>query len=221
MNKKKVAVISISVLVVITLVESVFAYIIFSNKQSDRAMFSQGENSKGEVTRDREGVDLERISLGSVVKSVLFRDDYAGSEIQGGNLIQNADFSSSWSHWTDAAWNVESNVEIFGGKGVITISDNTDGGDAKLFHDEVAVTPGTYRFGAKVINDVDAKVKLYLKKKNGLDEWRWVGDIVASKNEQNISYESTFSSDVETAVVVILIDAPGSMTVDDYFFIKK
>ena len=218
MNKKKVAIISIIVLIIVVLAESILAYTISSIKNPEGIIFSIKENF---LEKNKSNLNLEMRSLGSAAKSDLFEDDYVGGEIQGINLIQNADFSSTWSHWTDATWNVESEVKISDGKGRIVISDNTGGGDSKLFHDEAVVNPGTYRFGAEVSNTVEAKVKLYLKKKDGKDEWRWIGDVPLSKEERVISFESTFDNDIETAVVVIVIDEPGSLTVDNYFLLKK
>ena len=137
------------------------------------------------------------------------------------NLVQNADFSDDWSGWTNATWNVTSSIDIFDGRAVITLIDNSNGGDAKLFHDEIAVTAGNYTFGATITNNVEVTAMLYLKKADGSDEWSWSGVIAPLPNEQTVTFSKTLSSDVTTARVIMSIKDPGELVIDDYFLIKE
>ena len=147
--------------------------------------------------------------------------DDANNNNSNQNLVQNADFSDDWSGWTDATWKVTSSIDIFDGRAVITLIDNSNGGDAKLFHDEIAVTAGNYTFGAAITNNVEVTAMLYLKKADGSDEWSWSGVIAPSPNEQTVTFSKTLSSDVTTARVIMSIKDPGELVIDDYFLIKE
>jgi PKD repeat protein len=137
------------------------------------------------------------------------------------NLVQNSDFSNGWDNWIDATWNVTSAIDIFDNRAVITITDNSNGGDAKLFHNEIAVTAGNYTFGATITNDVEVTAMLLLKKADGSEEWSWAGVIAPSTEEQTVTFNKTISADVTTARVIMSIKDIGTLGIDDYFLIKE
>lgn len=137
------------------------------------------------------------------------------------NLVQNSDFSNGWDNWTDATWQVTSTIDIFDERAVITLIDNPNGGDAKLFHNEIAVTAGNYTFGATITNDVEVTAMLYLKKADGSDKWSWAGVIPPSATEQTVTFNKTISADVITARVIMSIKDIGTLGIDDYFLIKE
>jgi PKD repeat protein len=148
--------------------------------------------------------------------------EWSGDSTNGNNLIANANFSNGFANWIDASYNISSgNVDIFDERAVVTIYDNPDNGDAKLFHDEVSVTAGNYTFGATITNDVAVTAMLLLKKTDGSEDWSWAGVITPSATEQTVTFNKTISADVTTARVIMSIKDIGTLGIDDYFLIKE
>ncbi len=187
----------------------------------DTTLYSDGEHKIGASATDNAG------NTSAVIETTVSFINNGTADFPMPNAIINNGFESGGANspdgWNQGAWGVNDasfNYPVAGKSGngaEIKITNLTDG-DAKWFFDDVKVNPGEkYSFSNFYKSTARTRVTARFTLLDGTFLYLDLGYPEASENWKQFVSSFTAPSSVNSMTVFHLIEAPGTLTVDDYY----
>lgn len=141
--------------------------------------------------------------------------EIAGSSGDAPSFWQRGNWGSN-----DAAWSYPV-AGVAGEKAAKVTVSNYQSGDAKWYFDDVLVSSGSdYIFSDKYLADASNQVVIRYRLSDGSYQYIYLGPGVVANSWQTFSKKFTVPVGVSSVTIFHLLQANGSLTVDDYFLTK-